>query len=233
MFPTAARGNCAPRRWSAKPASHRLLNAISPGIPVAQINLGGVGQLWNPPPLPGCIPVFIGSDSEGMFGAQCPACGGYWRCRIGPTACPYCGIRAERHEFLTTAQRNYVQQYCRRLNEALAAKEDGDHIIDMDAVSDAVGIDAEKPPFYYAEESQQNRFTCKCCGEFSDILGTFGYCSACGTRNDLQQLEDHTIPLLRERINSGGPYEFASKTPLRRLPPSPVNMQGSSFNAFP
>jgi hypothetical protein len=104
-----------------------------------------------------------------------------------------------------------VQQYCRRLNEALAAKEDGDHIIDIDAVSDAVGIDAEKPPFYYAEESQQNRFTCKCCREFSDILGTFGYCSACGTRNDLQQSEDHTIPLLRERINSGGPYELCVK----------------------
>lgn len=29
----------------------------------------------------------------------------------------------------------------------------------------------------------------------------------CGTRNDLQELSDKTIPLVRDRINAGGPYE--------------------------
>jgi hypothetical protein len=121
--------------------------------------------------------------------------------------CPYCGIRAQRHDFLTAAQQLYVAQYCERLRQALGAATDGDHIMDMDAVTDAVGKDAAKPPFYYVEQSQQNQFTCNACGEFNDILGTFGYCSVCGTRNDLQELETHTIPELRSRIDAGGPYE--------------------------
>jgi hypothetical protein len=185
--------------------------ALPVGIPVCPINLGGMGQPWNRPPVPGCFPVFISSDSEGKFGQQCPACSGYWRGDAWPTACPYCGLRAGGHEFLTNAQRLYVQQYCHRLAEALEAKEDGDHVIDMDAVADAVGKEAEKPPFYYAEVSQQNKFTCTQCGAFSDILGRFGYCSRCATRNDLQELETITIPKLRDRINAGGPYEDCAR----------------------
>ena len=65
--------------------------------------------------------------------------------------------------------------------------------------------------FYYAEESQQNKFTCNACGASNDILGRFGYCSTCGTRNDLQELSDKTIPALRTRINSGGPHEACVK----------------------
>jgi len=44
-------------------------------------------------------------------------------------------------------------------------------------------------------------------GEFNDILGRFGYCSACGTRNDLREFEDKTVADIRGRINAGGPYE--------------------------
>jgi hypothetical protein len=97
------------------------------------------------------------------------------------------------------------------MREALNSDADGEHIIDMDAVADVVGKEAEKPAFYYAEESQQNKFTCKACGALNDILGRFGYCSVCATRNDLQELSDKTIPLLRDRINSGGPYEACVK----------------------
>jgi hypothetical protein len=81
----------------------------------------------------------------------------------------------------------------------------------MDAVADAVGKEAEKPAFYYVEESQQNKFTCDHCGAFDDILGQFGYCSRCSTRNDLQELEGVTIPRLRDRINAGGPYEDCAR----------------------
>ena len=49
--------------------------------------------------------------------------------------------------FLTEAQKGYVIQYCQRLSEAIHAEEDGDHIIDMDAVAAAAGKDIEKPPF--------------------------------------------------------------------------------------
>jgi hypothetical protein len=94
------------------------------------------------------------------------------------------------------------------MNEALRVEVGGQYIIDMDAVADAADASiTEKPPFYYAELSQQNRFTCKACDGFNDILGTFGYCTVCGTRNDLQELADKTIQSLRDRINAGGQHE--------------------------
>jgi len=185
--------------------------AIPQGVAIGTIQMGGIGDPWNPPPIPGCFPVFIASDSEGMFGQQCPECEGYWRCRGSPTVCPYCGIHVERHQFLSAAQQRYVHQYCALLDEALAAENDGEHVIDMDAVAEAVGKNAEKPPFYYAEESQQNKFRCRACGTVNDILGTFGYCSNCATRNDLQELEAKSIPNLRNRINAGGAYEACVK----------------------
>ncbi len=181
--------------------------AIPQGVPVGTIQLGGIGQAWNSPPIPGCIPVFIASDSEGKYGHQCQVCQGYWRSDGMPSRCPYCGLLGEPHEFLTPAQRRYLRQYCYLLAEGLKAENDGDHVIDMDAVADAAGKEGVKPPFYYTEESQQNKFTCNACGQFNDILGTFGYCSFCGTRNDLQELDEKIIPVLRIRINSGGPYE--------------------------
>jgi hypothetical protein len=181
--------------------------ALPQGIPVGPIQLGGIGQPWNDPPISGCVPVFYGSDSQGKFGHHCPQCRGYWRSDGSPSVCPYCAARGERHNFLSDAQRRYVQQYCEVLSEALNSAEDSDHIIDMDAVADAAGKDIEKPPFYYAEESQQNKFTCGACGEFNDILGRFGYCNACGTRNDLREFEDKTVADIRGRINAGGPYE--------------------------
>jgi hypothetical protein len=134
------------------PAALFAVYALPQGPVVDDIQLGGIGTPWNPPPIPGCFPVFISSDSEGKFGYQCPRCRSYWRARGAARVCPYCGIRAARHQFLSDAQRSYVAQYCARLNQALAQIEDGEHVIDMDAVADAVGTASEKPPFYYAEK---------------------------------------------------------------------------------
>jgi hypothetical protein len=182
--------------------------ALPQGIVLCQVNLGGIGSRQDPPPVPGAYQVFIASDSEGKFGRQCPACNGYWRSDLIAQFCPYCGIQGGVTEFLTIAQRSYVQQYCSKMNEALRADVDGDYIIDMDAVADAADAAIDnKPAFYYVELSQQNRFTCEACGGFNDILGTFGYCAVCGTRNDLQELSRKTIQTLRDRINTGGPYE--------------------------
>jgi hypothetical protein len=185
--------------------------ALPQGIPVGPLPMGGIGSPWPPPPFPGCFPVIIASDSEGMFGQECQACSGYWRARGPGTVCPYCGARWAVHELLTAAQSSFVQQYCALLRNGLDAEQDDDLVIDMDAVADAVGKDKEKPAFYYAEESQQNKFTCEACGISNDILGTYGYCSGCGTRNDLQELEGKTIPHLRDRINNGGHYEACVK----------------------
>ncbi len=182
--------------------------ALPPGIVLCQINLGGIGSRQDPPPIRGAYQVFIGSDSEGNFGRQCPSCGGYWRSDLIAQFCPYCGIQAGVIDFLTIAQRSYVEQYCSKMTEALHMDAAGEYVIDMDTVADAADASiGQKPEFYYVELSQQNRFTCKACGGFNDILGTFGYCAICGTRNDLQELSDKTISALRARINAGGPYE--------------------------
>ena len=181
--------------------------ALPQGMPVETIQLGGIGQPWNPPPFPGCFAVWIASDSEGHFGHNCPQCGGYWRSGPWPSICPYCGEFAEPYQFLSQAQLDYVHHYCNVLSDALDSAEDGSVEIDMDAVADAAGKDGEKPSFYVSEESQQRKFRCSACDEFNDILGRFGYCSQCGTRNDLAEFESHIVPVLRERLTTGSPPE--------------------------
>ena len=171
--------------------------ALPQGMPVETIQLGGIGQPWNPPPFPGCFPVLIASDSEGHFGHNCPQCSGYWRSGPWPSICPYCGAFAEPYQFLSQAQLGYVHHYCNVLSDALDSAEDGSVEIDMDAVADAAGKDGEKPSFYVSEESQQRKFRCSACDEFNDILGRFGYCSQCGTRNDLAEFESHIVPVPR------------------------------------
>lgn len=185
--------------------------ALPQGIPVGTIKLGGIGDPWNAPPMAGCLPIFIASDSLGMFGHQCPQCTGYWRSKgsfpgWGMT-CPYCGLRDETHSFLTGGQLEYVASCCRLVDEALQSPNDGEHLIDMDQVSDAVGTDGNKPQFYYADESQQNKYDCSACGEHNDILGRYGYCSNCGTHNGHQELE-RDISSVREKITTGQSYEF-------------------------
>jgi hypothetical protein len=185
--------------------------SLAQGVPVCGLPLGGIGSPMPNPPFPGCYMVFIGSDSEGKFGHECPACRGYWRDGAGTHYCPYCGIREDVHAFLTTAQQSYIHQYCGKMRELLQEDKDGEYVIDMDAVADAAGTNVEKPPFYYAEESQQNKFKCNACGSYNDILGVYGYCSRCGTRNDLQQLTERVIPAIRSRINAGSQNEACVK----------------------
>ena len=101
----------------------------------------------------------------------------------------------------------YVQHYCNTLFDALESDEDGDVTIDMDVVADAACKDVEKPEFYVSEESQQRKFDCIACDEYNDILGRFGYCSLCGTRNDLAEFENEIIPAIRAQLNAGSAPE--------------------------
>src|SRR5262249_52561281 len=151
--------------------------ALPQGIPVATVRFAGIGRPSDTPPTPGCYEVFLASDSQGRFGHECPGCKGYWRSGPAPLLCPYCSTNGNLIAFLTQAQRRYIKQYCDHMTEAIHSEHDGDYMIDMDAVADAVGKDGEKPPFYYAEQTQQNRYSCEVCGEFNDILGRFGYCA--------------------------------------------------------
>ena len=183
------------------PMEMTTVYALPQGVPV------GIGQSWDHAPIPGCFFVFIASDSQGKFGHDCPHCNGYWRSGPWPKVCPYCATIAPGHQFLSEAQLRYVRHYCNVLVNALDSVHDGDVVIDMDVIADAVGKDGEKPAFYVSELSQQRKFTCGACGEFNDILGRFGYCSLCGTRNDLADFEGQTVPTIRERLNTGNAPE--------------------------
>lgn len=189
--------------------------ALPEGIPVDTIIMGGIGDPWNRPPVPDCFPVFIASDSQGCFGHFCHACKGYWRSKGAPAkwfmTCPYCGTKAKAHDFLTQGQVNFVEACCDLYDQALKSEKDGTFSIDLDKIADAVSKGAEKPKFYYGEETQQNKYTCDACGEYNDILGRYGFCSSCGTRNDLQEFVQKTIPSIRDRINNEGSREGCVK----------------------
>jgi len=164
-----------------------------------------------------CLPVFIGSDTHGLFGHRCPACQEYWRSQTVPDAwditCPYCGTSGQTFEFLTAEQVRFVRAVCELAMAAYAADEVGRHVIDMDPVIDQVATKpTERPRFYYTEQSQQNRYTCDACGAEDDVLGRYGYCSSCGTRNDLQELTRDIKAIeaeARERHNTREPLERA------------------------
>ena len=177
--------------------------ALPGGIPVGRIDMRGIGQPWNPPPHADCLPVLIGSDSTGKFGHNCPRCAGYWRSSAWVNVCPYCGLLAEDFQFLSDAQHRYIRHYCEVLQAALAEGVDGEVAIDMDSVADAAGTSGERPAFYVSEVSQQRKFTCTACNAFNDILGRFGYCSVCGTRNELADFEAGTVPAIRDQLNKG------------------------------
>lgn len=180
------------RHSTPKPAAWFAVHALPQGISVGTIQLGGIGQPWNPAPHPTCLPVFIASDSTGLFGHTCPACASYWRSKsvpsVWPLTCPACGHRAETHEFLTDGQRRFVAAVCEFTEQVVYAEKDGEHVIDIDKIADTVQQGQSLPSFYYTEQSQQHHYTCEACGSADDILGRYGYCSCCGTRNDLQEL---------------------------------------------
>lgn len=62
--------------------------------------------------------------------------------------------------------------------------------------------DTTAPPEFFVEVARQTRFTCEACGIQNDILGRFGYCSTCGTRNDLAMLTAD-INAIRAGVNAG------------------------------
>ena len=184
--------------------------ALAPGYPVGDAPLGGLGSAIPSPPVPGAMLVFVASDSESMYGRRCPACLGYWRSTALSPFCVYCGGQAPSYAFITEAQSIHIQQYCELFAKGLRSQGDGPYVIDLDVVADAVK-DVEKPPFYYSEERQQSKYTCNECATSNDILGRFGYCAQCGTRNDIQELETRIMADLRNSVDTGGSCELAVK----------------------
>jgi hypothetical protein len=187
------------RRSTHGPMTMIALYALQQGIPFCRLMLRGSATPIDPPPVPGCLPVMVCSDSQGRFGHHCQACNGYWRSGPWPSVCPYCRHRDDGVRFLSRAQLRYVALYCEKLRDALYSGEDGEYTIDMDEVAAAVSKEVEKPAFYASEQSQQHKFTCDACGAFNDVLGRFAYCSGCGTRDDAT-IFTQEVQALRARV---------------------------------
>lgn len=190
---------------SGTPAGFFGVYALPEGIACGDIHLGGIGQPWNPPPFPECLPVFIQSDSHGRYGHRCPQCKGYFRSSgapvLFPMACCYCGARGQTWQFLTEAQHKYVRHYTQRLIEGLHSEEKTLTVtIDMDAVGDAAVV--PKPDFYFPGVVQQTQFPCAACNGWNDIKGQYGYCAVCGTRNNAQRLAGD-LEEVRSKLNDG------------------------------
>lgn len=179
------------------------------GIPVSDFKLGGIGQPFDPPPPEGCVPAIIGSDSLGCWSHQCPQCNGYFRngnhAAIYPQTCPYCGLRTAAFQFLTPAQRRFLAYLAETLELELAAPDEKGTErqveIDMESIVKQAA-DEPKPDFYYASQTQQTRYKCDHCGEFNDIRGLYGYCAACGWRNNVQMLSGR-LEEIRQSLNEG------------------------------
>jgi hypothetical protein len=179
------------------------------GIPVSDFKMGGIGQPFDPPPPEGCVPAILGSDSLGCWGHQCPQCGGYFRngnhAAIYPQSCPYCGLKTAAFQFLTPAQRRFLAHLAERLEEEIAASDEKGTErqveIDMEGLVKQAA-DEPKPDFYYASQTQQTRYKCEKCREFNDIRGLFGYCAACGWRNNIQMLA-RRLEEIRQSLNDG------------------------------
>lgn len=186
---------------------------LHPGVVIESLPFGGIGAPFPEPSIPGCIPMLMGSDSEGMFGHNCPHCSGYWRSEHAPNFCPYCGTSAGSEQFLSEAQRHYAAYYCEKWSEAVSQIESGTIEINLDEVADATIGKVEKPAFYISDERQQTQLKCTSCGEFNDILGRFGHCSSCFTRNDLIIFEREVVAPARECLSKGE----SAERPLKDL----------------
>jgi len=175
--------------------------------PLSSIQLGGIGQPWNPSPLPGCFPVFIASDSPGQA----------W-----PPLSELRRILAQVAPGLTSAL--IAQSKLPVFNSfgsptALCApilwspepgarfKQDGEVVIDMDAVADARGQGRRKASLLCLRAKPAAQIHLQDLPGFKRYLGRFGYCSLCGTRNDLADFEKQTVPTIRSRLNSGNSPE--------------------------
>ena len=158
--------------------------------------------------------VFLGSDSHGKWGHQCPRCNGYFRSghhpAIYPLTCPYCGLKSDAFHFLTAAHVRYVKHYISTYYESIDADlEPGtetEFVIDMDAIARSDQPE-NRPDFYYASETQQTRFNCLRCGDFNDIRGLYGYCASCGCRNNMASLNEIFVQLRKGLVDKSASPE--------------------------
>ena len=193
---------------SSHPASMAGIYAHPDGFACGNIVMGGIGSPFNTPPLPNCIPVIMASDSQGMFGHECPDCKKHFRTENIPATfplnCPYCGLRTDSFHFLTPPQKSYVTHYVASLRDAAySAHPDSitEVIIDMNKIADSIET-KPRPDFYYTSITQQTEFRCSKCNCYNDIRGRYGYCASCGWRNTAESQKE-SMEIMRESMVNG------------------------------
>tara|TARA_R110000868_G_scaffold545_1_gene4026 strand:- start:179 stop:1315 length:1137 start_codon:yes stop_codon:yes gene_type:complete len=177
--------------------------ALPPNIPIEEYNFTGIGPGSSSPSIPTSVPVFIVSDIERKFGHKCPDCKEYWRADSHVHYCPYCGSYGQPHQFLSDAQRKYIRHYIERWDSLQDLDVGQSACINLDEISDATLKNLKKPEFYISDQRQQTTFKCCACDEEHDILGRFGHCSFCFTRNDSDILRNVAIAEMRQSLDSG------------------------------
>lgn len=176
---------------------------LHPGLVIEPFNATGLGTPFPAPSVPGSIPMLLSSDSEGKFGHNCHRCSGYWRGEPWANFCPYCGVSGQSQDFLSHAQRSYAQFYCEKWDEAVSQGESGSIEINLDEIADSTLGLVERPAFYISDERQQTLLRCASCNALNDIIGRFGHCSECFTRNDLTVFEKEVVDESRQRMRNG------------------------------
>lgn len=191
----------------ALPLSVYCIWATESGVPMGVADFEDINGT-KPPPY-GCFQVLVPTDQRAMWGRKCPKCSGYWRTNTpafaASTVCCYCGSHFAAHECLSDAQLAYVREACSFYMEVLEQNKDGFYKVSTRTLLE-LGIERGMPtarPEFFVERSKQTKFTCTSCGNLDDILGRYGFCSSCGTRNDAALLE-LDISALRNAVNSGG-----------------------------
>ncbi|MCK8061631.1 MULTISPECIES: hypothetical protein [unclassified Fusibacter] len=126
------------------------------------------------------VPIFMISDSEGMYGSLCNSCDSYFRSAvfIEKLICPYCGIKDNIGGFFTKNQQIYIKVYKDTFLTAIMQKKT--MVIDFDRMNSNKLMFNTK---VYSEMRQQTKFICDNCSNITDILGVYGYCPRCGVRN--------------------------------------------------
>lgn len=142
------------------------------GKPVRWLNMVEEMQQMNRPAAPS-VRIEFPTDAEAMWGRTCPHCKSYFRSASPYTEyCPYCGHKADSLEFLTESQKDFVK----KIHDATIAA--------MQGPDGETTINFEKPDggWAYADEKQQNHFTCARCELEFDVLGEYVGCPSCATR---------------------------------------------------
>ena len=141
--------------------------------------IGGMGQTIPCPQ--SSMPALLISDRHGMFGRHCPWCKSYFRTDAcpGDRVCPYCGHIGQNIDFTTDNQIKYIEVLCNAFQRASTSADE----VTLNLDEFAEQLPNNRPGWLYAEEQQQNSYTCSNCSVKFDVLGEYALCPGCGKAN--------------------------------------------------